>query len=179
MSTDKKPENQAATAPPGNGLGTSPGRSADAELIRLAAERVMGWTYRPRPSERKFEMWEFERPDACNIFASPHKLTGERDWWPLTSDSDAMMLWDKMRADGWCWELSQSNADAIGCQDEIYRYHSLHIEHTYDRCRPRAITIAALRAVGVDTDKIEAAPEMSRGDTDPTPSAEGSQGGSR
>ena len=71
-------------------------RLIDRDMVLLLAEKVMGWTHRPRLSDDRFQMWEFRRPAACNIFATPHALSSGSRWWPLTEIADAFMLVDAL-----------------------------------------------------------------------------------
>lgn len=109
----------------------------DEEMVRLCAERVMGWQ----------EGWD-----------DLHWFT---DWNPLTSEEDAGAVLDKMQEEGWAvsifgvpWISSVQLAWMVGFDRSVYppertkdgvRWHS-----AINRCR--AIVLAALKAVGVEVE---------------------------
>jgi hypothetical protein len=129
----------------------------DAELVKLAAERVMGWQVLEQHggliafnTKTVWKHWIVEPPDdPCKTF--PTLGT----WNPLTSDTDAMMLVDAIpdtvftlehlyapKLLEWRWLANFGTSGAFGTV--IVR----GVAASPDRCR--AITQAAVRAVGVE-----------------------------
>jgi len=110
----------------------------DAELTRLAATTVMGW---------QVVLNEDDFPGGGMDFYEIHrggKFCNLDKWQPLHDWRAAGEIVDKMRADGWLWDIE------IG--EEVFAVAYRREEGTRPYVRlielPRAITIAALKAVG-------------------------------
>lgn len=126
----------------------------DAELVRAAAERVMGW----RVHFRNTAFWvkaDEERGIMKTVEACVSK------WNPLTSDADAFMLCDKMAELGYGWRLDFDGMDSASFVENPQRYSgNRDLREEYDSLHDRAavcgfdrrkcIVLAALRAVGVE-----------------------------
>lgn len=99
----------------------------DAELTRLCAERVMGW-------------------EVPSLQADTH--------WPLEDDHDACAVLDRMVELGWDYTLTQKQVPvgAMPCRCEFDRpmYFMPQTVEVEASTRPRAIVLAALKAVGVE-----------------------------
>lgn len=113
----------------------------DAEIVKLAAEKVMGWRFNKKRSSDEWQMWHFDVSGRCEIIASPKPLTVE-NWWPLTSIADAFMLID---AAGVSCDFTLERSGTNWTAD----FRTTSVTHT-DRCR--AITLAVLKAVGVEVE---------------------------
>jgi Phage ABA sandwich domain len=94
----------------------------DQELDKLAAEKVMGWP------------------------ADPLGGVPVRDWEPTRELSDAWMLVEKMGALGWYFGIYNFHVEGQSWRVEIMK-GSAHYQRE-DESIARAITLAALRAVG-------------------------------
>lgn len=109
----------------------------DAEMVRLAAEKVMGWE--AKESWTTVMIWQ---PVGINCL----------HWNPLTSDADCWMLVEKLQEQGWGIRVAVHVGGYLrGTSVRIYRYEpfiQFRIEEMPDR--RRAIVLACLRAVGVD-----------------------------
>jgi hypothetical protein len=115
-----------------------PQSKTDAELVRLAAERVMGWT------QKVF-------CDYCDHCEGHGGMPV--GWNPLTSDADCWMMVDKLTAE-WCFMLDWQQPEwscefhRCGLDDGDRTMSDIHI--ATERDRRRCILLACLRAVGVD-----------------------------
>ena len=104
----------------------------DAELIRAAAEKVMGWT----------------KPTGCYCWYCNQLLVADGEWNPLASDTDAFMLVDKLGERGWEFMLKyihMRDTNTFGWYAQVGDY----LGTGRDPHRRRAIVLAALKAVGV------------------------------
>lgn len=121
----------------------------DEELTRLAAEKVMGW---PNVDDSLFGDYDGPFPAYCggDLLTSP--LRGHA-WHPLTDWRPAGEIVDKMRADGWDYRISSSWEGRTGVEFfDLTKPYSDDDHMTYVDSGPRAITIAALLAVGAITE---------------------------
>lgn len=145
----------------------------DQEIVRAAAERIMGWRYwrfeengpsRFDGSFPVFSQWNHS-PDVATCFVHHAEDESDRWWNPLTSIADAWMLVEKLRDQGLnC--VTGNNAHAkvqnfAAFVDAVWslgkRINSVPEDGdvalrgwSISETARRAITIAALRAVGVD-----------------------------
>ncbi len=116
----------------------------DAELVRLAAEKVMGWT----EDESGVSMDD----DTFIIYGSKEQpmlsVDGNEVWNPLTSISDAWMLveklWDEQNG-GWQIGIQTEDGGRIRC---TVNKDGAYCGHCTLESASGAITYAALRAVG-------------------------------
>ena len=128
----------------------------DNELIRAAAERVMGWAVIPFHAKIEKKIYpaliENASHDWCLI---ADKRSWARKWNPLASDADAFMLVDAIHSRGEYWFRLTTRWDKVNWSagwttQECTGWNGrMDIEVT-DPDRRRAIVLAALRAVGVD-----------------------------
>lgn len=119
----------------------------DAELVRAAAEKVMGWKWQGDAEQiiNPLKENEFRIVPGGGLFC--HKV----GWWnPLTSDADCWMLVDKLIHNGWKFELTKSTSEWYASFFQM----DFQVRKPAFRCdnrnRRRSIVIAALWAVGVD-----------------------------
>ena len=128
---------------------------SDSELTRLAAEKVMGWKiqriYANDPSVsfhdcvlRKWtpdDSWRLSRADT----------SAEEYWSPLTDWRAAGEIVDEMRDSGWALILVQRNNTYCAVFVLVGLNVDYQVENDGYESAPRAITIAALFAVGAVT----------------------------
>jgi hypothetical protein len=137
----------------------------DTELTRLVAEKVMGWEVAVVEYGRgkKGNFW-VEAGSTGKIFSNPHWNC--LAWHPLTDWAAAGEIVMKMRADGWSSRTTTNGwiADQCGCEFfrgdlalgkdifsgsyEEYGFKAGVRQFAVESSGPRAITIAALLAVG-------------------------------
>lgn len=105
----------------------------DVEITRLSAERIMG----------------FKAHGALH-WTNGDVSVDRFKWTPLASIADAWMLVEKLKADGWeitiQWHWCEPNLWDWG----ITLVKREHVRGSHGTEVGRAITIAALRAVGVE-----------------------------
>ena len=111
----------------------------DAAIVRLCADKVMGWQIDADSYGRVYE------PD------NPYH---EGPWNPLTSEADNAQLLDKMVEDGFGFCL---NFAFPGPQYfmEFWPRHTrstAHWDQVHDKDRKRAVVLAALKTKGVEGD---------------------------
>jgi len=115
----------------------------DAELVRLAAEKAMGWKcgkVRNAPGLEGF--FDIHRDEGCDMVYWP-KCTGgdDRSWNPIANDADAFMLVDKLRMS---FELNlYSGRLSWGC---MFRSAQGEMFQKTDPNRRKAIVLAAISA---------------------------------
>jgi hypothetical protein len=112
---------------------------AHAEIIRLSAERVMGWTSWKSPMAGPND------PDDCWATGNDESPSWRKSGWnPLTSISDAWMLVEKLRGPA-NWSALHVNSASF-CME--FSMGKTGIANCHSESAPRAITYAALRACG-------------------------------
>ena len=104
---------------------------SDTELTRLAAERVMGWSFDDTLSKKWIDR------------GFPIK---DDDWCPLTDWSAAGEIVEKMRADG--WYLQTDIGPTSRARATFHLGNAVRTGRDKDGDMLRAITLAALFAVG-------------------------------
>lgn len=120
----------------------------DAELTRLAAEKVMGWVQRETNYKYGPEM-EWHEGD--------QRMRSVLDWCPLSPESGwscAGQIAGKMRINGW---HSESEAGCLSGARFYKRVGSMGIDlpqsfNLRPQDTPRSITISALLAIGAITE---------------------------
>ena len=105
---------------------------SDLELTRLAIEKVMNWKIKGKFFLR----------------SSTHPLESLLDWNPLSNWGDVGEIVEKMRSDKYAFSI-------VGDRDgDLAAFGKPVINHSHEsKSIPRAITIAALLAVGAITEK--------------------------
>ena len=113
---------------------------ADTELTRLAATAIMGWIVSDANEDGKPLVYH---PPQC-----PGRYVSAGEWSPLTNWAHAGDIVEKMRADGWLWDME------VGEEAFAVAYNPHEWTRPYARSEklPRAITIAALQATGAITE---------------------------
>ena len=105
------------------------------EQVVAAAQAVMGWKVAGT------EVCQYIERNGRRIYPCV-------DWNPTRSISDAWMLLDKLEAQGWAYSVSPRRC---GIWKPLGRsLESCHVESANGDSTPAAITLACLRAVGVD-----------------------------
>lgn len=129
----------------------------DAELTRLAAERVMGWAINPDGDMAtallltRAEMNErhmLNLPWVCLMSGDHDCNQPKKHWNPLESIADAWMLVEAMQARGF-WFFMNTADHWAGFGEGGSIKASSEVECKNATQAPRAITMAALRACGV------------------------------
>jgi len=120
------------------------------ELSALVATRLMGWVEYLRPSDHHKVWWSDERRLAIDFVSH---------WSPATRIDHAWEVVEKVRSDG--FEYHVEGTSAGGYNSAAFRYmkespaftcwppYPIHGSGFQDTA-PRAICLAALRAVGVE-----------------------------
>ena len=118
----------------------------DEQIIREVAERVMGWTWHAN------SVWvnhpdADSRTDANGAWERDNQYAAGRHWNPLSSWADARMVVERMR------ELRlELTLHGMGPDGFYAWFMPLHSSRTgpvaKESTAPRAITMAALQAVG-------------------------------
>ena len=112
---------------------------SDSDLTRLAATAVMGWIVE---NSRGGQYYNDPSSDINHPWV--------RDWSPLTDWRAAGEIVDEMRADGWhCLTMAVSGGENL-C-DYYRRADDKRKTNDPRETMPRAITIAALLALGAVT----------------------------
>lgn len=114
------------------------------EMIRVLAEKVMGWSAKGRTVSGKVHL-DFDAPGTISREWWPNCPGGGRGWNPLTSWADAGMLLDKMRADGHQWEI-RTNVEG-GFFAGVFGGGRRGLTYALVASGPEAIALAAYRAV--------------------------------
>lgn len=124
----------------------------DGEIVKALAEKVMGWEIGREldKAERYFSIWPEGRLMRFHVDTMRHS-----EWNPLTSDADACVVLDKMA------ETHEVNlvirhqrppqadaADYVGC---YFGKSDAFLPMSSD-ARRRVICLAALKAIGVNTE---------------------------
>jgi hypothetical protein len=115
----------------------------DTELVRLVAEKVMGWSLSP---------WQLSEVDGIPVEPPPGilRMGQERAWNPLTSNEDFCAVWDQLVQEGYDVSLFSPCAQhreawfvrVMKCPDPDQRGVAYCSDHR------RALVLAALRAKG-------------------------------
>jgi hypothetical protein len=130
----------------------------DSELTRMAAEKVMGWQafpldrdgYSEAPKPKLIQQITGFHPEEWAVF----REDGRYDKWdPLTDWRAAGEIAEKMRADGWELKLHITVGSGTNARFLFSHYPKKKGRaSTAETSVFRAITIAALLAIGAITD---------------------------
>lgn len=112
----------------------------DEELTRRAVEKVMGWEIEASACDPN-SLCYLKLPDS-----DPRWKLHISKWQPLTDWRAAGEIVDKMRADGWTSSITID----VDCVAAFGKTHYILWKRILEA--PRAITIAALLAVGAITE---------------------------
>jgi hypothetical protein len=125
----------------------------DAEITKLAAEKVMGWNVVPFSDDTQYRQPSYPayfdmRGRRIMIRTSPDEYA--RDFLPLTSDADAFMPVDAMEARGYDFRIHGLPSGA-SLASFVKAKEPGECDYWGDGPdRRRAIVLACLRAVGVE-----------------------------
>ena len=115
----------------------------DADMVRLAATKVMGWTKAPK-KDSVGEWWE------DTSLPVPQRYPASPEWNPLTSIADAWMLVEEV-GKHFSIELTTASS-AVAYVGFMSKGDGYRGADAHDNSVCRAITVAALRVVGVVVD---------------------------
>ncbi len=129
---------------------------SDEAIIRLLAEKVMGWKVFPLSVRDGYSEWQGPKliqnvAEAWNYFSDPLACAL---WNPLVSIADAFMVMEKLRADGRSYRITGSGksgeafcCEAFCCRITIpFPVPGHHVIATGETA-PRAMCLAAIAAI--------------------------------
>lgn len=121
------------------------------QIDRLVAEKVMGWGDCPTKDQPRST--HFGRDGTLYRYKVGYGYVPER-WSPSTDIAAAFEVVEKMKSDGWYWEISKAYQDggetmAVFCKDNPSPCITVNLSI------PLAICLAALRSVGVELGEVE------------------------